>query len=156
MSYSISVLPRCKPLTSVRRPKSPQLNESLRTALAGVNAKLSELRTENTVLQGASARAKELAAEKASVVKQHAALQTVSRAVSCSSPLADLAFLRQDLKRAQSEIKSLESELATERNRVKTLANEQSLSAGRKGALEARLAAAESVSPIQLDLGDLH
>lgn len=59
-------------------PTSPQVNESLRTALAGVNAKLSQLRTENTVLQDASTRAKELAAEKSSVVKQHAALQKVS------------------------------------------------------------------------------
>jgi hypothetical protein len=57
--------------------KSPKVNESLRTALAGVNAKLSELRTENKVLQDASSRAKELALEKATIVKQHAALQKV-------------------------------------------------------------------------------
>lgn len=49
---------------------TPRVTEALRAALAGVNAKLSELKSENSVLQNASSRARELS-------RKHKALQDV-------------------------------------------------------------------------------
>ncbi|BGP39923.1 hypothetical protein JCM10449v2_003879 [Rhodotorula kratochvilovae] len=102
-------------------PKS----DSLKTTLASVNAKLSELRVENDVLQTQASRSKELAAEKAQLVKQH---ETVQR----------------ELKQARGEIAVLETDLRTERSRLRNLASEQSLAGKAKAALEARLATAEA------------
>lgn len=49
--------------------KGPRNAESLRVTLAGVNAKLDELRTENAVLQDAASRSKSLAVEKVALQK---------------------------------------------------------------------------------------
>ncbi|GAA5846042.1 hypothetical protein JCM9279_004766 [Rhodotorula babjevae] len=99
--------------------------DSLKTTLANVNAKLSELRTENDVLQQQASRAKDLAADKAKLAKQHDAIQ-------------------RELKQAKGDIAVLETDLRTERSRLRNLASEQSLTGKAKAALEARLASAES------------
>ncbi|TNY22695.1 hypothetical protein DMC30DRAFT_124475 [Rhodotorula diobovata] len=110
-----------------RRPSStasPKA-DSLKTTLASVNAKLAELRTENDVLQQQASRSKELAADKARLVKQHDAVQ-------------------RDLQHARGEIAVLETDLRTERSRLRNFASEQSLAGQAKAALEARLATAEA------------
>lgn len=57
--------------------QAPQVSQSLREALASVNAKLSQLKLENSVLQDAADRSKALAVEKSTLTRQHASLQKV-------------------------------------------------------------------------------
>lgn len=71
-------------------------NESLQTTLARLNAKLAALETENSLLQGASSQARALAKEKASVMKQHAALQKVGSY--CVRRVTTLGLMADDLQ----------------------------------------------------------
>ncbi|SGY44034.1 BQ5605_C001g00104 [Microbotryum silenes-dioicae] len=108
---------------------SPQVSESLRSALAGVNVKLSQLESENAVLVESSSRARDLAADKSALAKQLSALQ-------------------KDFAQARSEIVGLEVDLQTEKNRLKGMADEQASLRTAKGALEARLNTTETVSTL--------
>ncbi|SCV74398.1 BQ2448_6830 [Microbotryum intermedium] len=112
-------------LTFAESDTSPQVSESLRSALAGVNAKLSQLESENAVLVESSSRARDLAADKSALSKQLSALQ-------------------KDFAQARSEIVGLEVDLQTERSRLKGLVDEQALLRTAKIALESRLNTTES------------
>ncbi|KAL8276492.1 hypothetical protein RQP46_011093 [Phenoliferia psychrophenolica] len=105
--------------------QGPQVSQSLRETLAGVNAKLSELKVENSVLQDAASRSKALAADKSTLTRQHAALQ-------------------KDFDQARVEIAGLEGELQMERDRVRTLSSEAVSNARAKSSLESRLSTAEA------------
>ncbi|SCZ98522.1 BZ3500_MvSof-1268-A1-R1_Chr3-1g05439 [Microbotryum saponariae] len=112
-------------LTFEESETSPKVSESLRSALAGVNVKLSQLESENAVLVESSSRARDLAADKSALAKQLSALQ-------------------KDFAQARSEIVGLEVDLQTERNRLKGMADEQASLRTAKGALEARLNTTET------------
>lgn len=94
----------------------PRVNASLREALAGVNSKVTERRGESTG---------EIEAEKENLIRQHTALQ-------------------KNFDQARGEIADLETELRSERNKLRTLANEQSLANRAKVSLEKRLSMAET------------
>ncbi|KAK4702179.1 hypothetical protein P7C70_g4047, partial [Phenoliferia sp. Uapishka_3] len=130
-------------LAESQADQGPRVSESLREALAGVNAKLSELQVENEVLQDAASRSKVLAADKSSLTRQHAALQKVIDRASIRSFLSAEQIL-QDFDKARVEIVGLEGDLRTERDRVKTLSNEATLTSRAKSSLESRLSSAET------------
>lgn len=116
----------------------PRVNASLREALAGVNSKVTERRGESTG---------EIEAEKENLIRQHTALQKVSTYASHKNLRLSDPYLSQNFDQARGEIADLETELRSERNKLRTLANEQSLANRAKVSLEKRLSMAETVRP---------
>lgn len=92
-----------------------------------MTAKRDELQSENAVLQEAAGRSRELAQEKAKLIRE-----------------------REELDRHQKllrdEMTVLETDLRTERSRLRNLTNEHTIADKARAALEARLATAEAVS----------
>ncbi|GAA5985771.1 hypothetical protein JCM5350_005276 [Sporobolomyces pararoseus] len=99
--------------------------DSLRADLASAYAKVNELKTEVSVLRSQGSRAKELSGEKATLLIQQESLS-------------------KDLKQARDEIAVLETDLRTERSRLRTLTNDQSLHEKAKSALESKVAQLEA------------